>query len=359
MTVLPPSSSTASVSAASSSAASASAASASIAPASDATLKRAATLLRAGELVAFPTETVYGLGADAGNPAAVAKIFAAKGRPADHPVIVHVAAAKDFAFWAHDIPEVAQKLIARFCPGPLTLILPRATHVSDTITGGQDSIGIRMPSHPVARRLLQAFAAQGGRGIAAPSANCFGHVSPTTAQHVADDLQDRVALIVDGGSCEHGIESTIIALTGDAPLLLRPGSLPLAALEATLGAPLQRLDRTHASAAPRASGTLASHYAPRTSAELVAAEALTVVSRRYQQEGKRVAALLRTVPALEHATHTFVAPINVSGYAHALYAALRALDAHGDDVLLIEDVPASIEWLAVHDRLLRATTKTN
>ncbi|MCL2308564.1 MAG: L-threonylcarbamoyladenylate synthase [Proteobacteria bacterium] len=343
MIVLPPSSSAAS------------AASASIAPASDATLKRAAALLRAGELVAFPTETVYGLGADANNPIAVAKIFAAKGRPADHPVIVHVASAEDAAFWARDIPDLAQKLFARFCPGPLTLILPRAAHVSDAITGGQDSIGIRMPSHPVARRLLQAFAAQGGRGLAAPSANRFGHVSPTTAQHVADDLQDRVALIVDGGSCEHGIESTIISLTGDAPLLLRPGSLPLTALEATLGAPLQRLDR-NAIAAPRASGTLASHYAPRTPAELIAAEALEAVSRRYHQEGKRVAALLRTVPALEHAAHTTVAPVSLSGYAHALYAALRALDAHGDDVLLIEDVPTSTEWLAVRDRLLRATT---
>ncbi|MDR2174280.1 MAG: threonylcarbamoyl-AMP synthase [Burkholderiales bacterium] len=333
--------------------------SSSIALASDATLKHAAALLCAGELVAFPTETVYGLGADAGNPTAVAKIFAAKGRPADHPVIVHVAAAEDFAFWAHDIPEPAQKLIARFCPGPLTLILPRAAHVSDTITGGQDSIGIRMPSHPVARRLLQAFTAQGGRGIAAPSANCFGHVSPTTAQHVADDLQNRVALIVDGGSCEHGIESTIIAFTGDTPLLLRPGSLPLATLEATLGISLQRLDCTKTAAAPRASGTLASHYAPRTPAELVAAEALDAICCRYHQEGKSVAALLRTAPALEHAAHTIVAPVSISGYARALYAALRTLDTHGDDVLLIEDVPTTTEWLAVRDRLLRATTKTN
>ncbi|MDR2711200.1 MAG: threonylcarbamoyl-AMP synthase [Burkholderiales bacterium] len=333
-----------------------------IAPATRATLERAATLLRAGELVAFPTETVYGLGADAANPAAVAKIFAAKGRPANHPVIVHVAAAEDFAFWAREIPAAASKLIARFCPGPLTLILPRAAHVSDAVTGGQDSVGIRMPSHPVARRLLQAFAAQGGRGIAAPSANRFGHVSPTTAQHVADDLEDRVAMIVDGGSCEHGIESTIIALTGDAPLLLRPGSLPLIALEATLGVPLRHPDRSRAaadtadgSATPRAPGTLASHYAPRTPAELVNAETLAAVSSRYHREGKRVAALLRTAHAPERAAHTLIAPVDVSGYAHMLYAALRALDAHGDDVLLIEDVPASAEWLAVRDRLLKAT----
>ena len=326
-----------------------------IAPASDATLERAASLLRAGELVAFPTETVYGLGADASNPAAVAKIFAAKGRPANHPVIVHVAAVEDFAFWARDLPDAAQKLIARFCPGPLTLILPRAAHVSDAVTGGQNSVGIRMPSHPVARRLLQAFAAQGGRGVAAPSANRFGHVSPTTAQHVADDLHDRVALIVDGGSCEHGIESTIIALTHETPLLLRPGSLSLSALEATLGAPLQRLDHKHAAATPRASGTLASHYAPRTPAELVSADALDAVCCRYQREGKRAAVLLRTAPAPEHAAHRFVAPIDVHGYARLLYAALRALDAHGDDVLLIEDVPTTVEWMAVRDRLLRAT----
>lgn len=319
-------------------------------------------MLRAGELVAFPTETVYGLGADASNPAAVAKIFAAKGRPANHPVIVHVATAEDFVFWARDIPAAAQKLIARFCPGPLTLILPRAAHVSDAVTGGQDSIGLRMPSHPVARQLLQAFAAQGGRGIAAPSANRFGHVSPTTAQHVADDLRDRVALIVDGGSCEHGIESTIIAFTrlidNNTPLLLRPGSLPLAALEETLGAPLCRLDRTPVASVPRASGTLASHYAPRTPAELVAAEALESVSRRHHREGRRIATLLRTIPALEHAAHTLVAPTAAPDYAHALYAALRALDTHGDDVLLIEDVPATDEWLAVRDRLLRATAAT-
>ena len=181
----------------------------------------AADRLRAGLLVAFPTETVYGLGADAGNPEAVRRIFVAKGRPADHPVIVHLDDAAEIAHWARSVPEAARRLAATFWPGPLTLILPRASHVSDIVTGGQDSVGLRVPSHPVARALLAAF----GGGIAAPSANRFGRISPTTAAHVADDLGDAVASILDGGACDVGIESTIVAFRGETPILLRPGGI--------------------------------------------------------------------------------------------------------------------------------------
>jgi L-threonylcarbamoyladenylate synthase len=182
----------------------------------------AAARLAAGTLVAFPTETVYGLGADAGNAAAVRAIFAAKGRPADHPVIVHIGNVADLGHWARSVPAGARALAEAFWPGPLTLIVPRAAHVDDAVTGGQDNVGLRVPSHPVAQALLAAFAARGGHGIAAPSANRFGRISPTTARHVADDLGGAVDTILDGGRCEVGIESTIVAFTGDTPLLLRP-----------------------------------------------------------------------------------------------------------------------------------------
>ena len=248
---------------------------------SPAAIARAADRLRAGMLVAFPTETVYGLGADAGNPEAVRRIFAAKGRPADHPVIVHLHDAAQMADWARAVPEAAQKLAAAFWPGPLTLILPRASHVADVVTGGQDSVGLRVPSHPVARALLAAF----GGGIAAPSANRFGRISPTTAQHVADDLGDAVAMILDGGACAVGIESTIVAFTGDQPVLLRPGGIGVAALSRALGRPLAR----RRCGAPRASGTLASHYAPRTPATLVAADMLRaeIVAARRARRNRR------------------------------------------------------------------------
>jgi L-threonylcarbamoyladenylate synthase len=245
-------------------------------------LARAAKLLRAGKLVAFPTETVYGLGADACNEHAVRAIFATKGRPADHPVIVHVKDVDDAARWARAMPRGARALAEAFWPGPLTIIVPRAADVPGGVTGGQDNVGLRVPSHPVAQALLQAFAAEGGRGIAAPSANRFGRISPTTAQHVRDDLGDDVAMIVDGGACDVGIESTIVAFTGDDAVLLRPGGIAEAQLARVLGAPL----RAPRPDAPRASGTLASHYAPRTPSRLVAADELP--------SDARVAVLART-----------------------------------------------------------------
>ena len=304
--------------------------------------------LRAGELVAFPTETVYGLGADAGNPDAVRRIFAAKGRPADHPVIVHLYDTLQLTRWVRAVPDGARKLAAAFWPGPLTLILPRASHVSDILTGGQDSVGLRVPSHPVARELLSLF----GDGIAAPSANRFGHISPTTARHVADDLGDAVTMILDGGACAVGIESTIVAFTGDVPMLLRPGGIGAFELSRALGQTLREADAT----APRASGTLASHYAPRTPASLVAAGVLRAEILQLGARDEIVAVLAHTVarPA-DLAGFWLRAPSDAAAYAHDLYANLRTLDAANADVILIERVPDGDAWLAVRDRLLRAT----
>ncbi|MEP7061050.1 MAG: L-threonylcarbamoyladenylate synthase [Betaproteobacteria bacterium] len=312
----------------------------------------AARRLRNGELVAFPTETVYGLGADADNPQAVQRIFAAKGRPAAHPVIVHLADATDLEHWARDIPERARRLARAFWPGPLTLILPRAARVHDVVTGGQHSVGLRVPSHPVARALLRAFAAAGGRGIAAPSANRFGRVSATTARHVAADFGATVSLILDGGATDVGIESTIVAFTGAHPMLLRPGAVSVDAIENVLGVPL----RMRGDDAPRASGTLASHYAPATRAHLVAAHALLPEIRQHLSRDESVAVLARTTPKpAEFDGAWFAASEDSEGYARELYAALRELDAAHADSLLIEDVPATPAWQAVRDRLTRAT----
>ena len=317
-------------------------------PASPAAIAEAVAHLRASELVAFPTETVYGLGADAGNATAVHRIFAAKGRPPDHPVIVHLADAQHAADWARAMPEGARRLAAAFWPGPLTLILPRAAHVSDLITGGQDSVGLRVPSHPVARDLLAAF----GGGIAAPSANRFGRISPTTAAHVDDDLGRAVALILDGGACPVGIESTIVAFTDDEPALLRPGGIGVDDLARVLG----RAPRAPDAAAPRASGTLASHYAPRTPALLIAPNALRAEIAQLSARDERVAVLARTVaqPA-DFAGVWITAPAGAAGYAHDLYANLRSLDSADADAIAIEAVPGDDEWLAIRDRLTRAT----
>jgi L-threonylcarbamoyladenylate synthase len=323
-----------------------------IAQATPAALRAAARALLDGRLVAFPTETVYGLGANADNAAAVARIFAAKRRPADHPVIVHLADVSQLSAWAREVPAGAAALADAFWPGPLTLILPRAARVSDAVTGGQDTVGLRVPSHPVARALLGEFAALGGRGIAAPSANRFGHVSPTTARHVADDLGAAVDTILDGGECTVGIESTIVAFVGATPVLLRPGGVAVSDLARVLGAePAQARAN-----APRASGTLASHYAPRTPALRAPADALRAEVAQLTARDERVAVLARTVamPAgFDGAWHA--APRDARGYAQGLYAALRALDAADADVIVIEDVPQDPEWFAVRDRLARAT----
>ena len=320
-----------------------------IAPATPVAISNAAALLREGKLVAFPTETVYGLGADASNAQAVRRIFAAKGRPPGHPVIVHLASAGDLPKWAATVPRGAAQLADAFWPGPLTLILPRAPRVQDAVTGGQDTVGLRVPSHPVARALLQAF----GGAIAAPSANRFGHVSPTTAMHVEADLRDRVAMILDGGACELGIESTIVAFDADdRARLLRPGAIDVTNLTRVLG----RAPLPPDGSAPRASGSLPSHYAPRTPASLVREDVLRAELAQLTDRDESIAVLGRTLTRPEDFDGVWIdARADPAGYAHDIYAHLRTLDEADADAILIEEVPDEPAWLAVRDRLTRAT----
>lgn len=308
-------------------------------------IDKAVAILRTGGLVAFPTETVYGLGADARNPEAVTRLYAAKGRPTRHPVIVHIADTGQLPQWASDIPPVAQKLALAFWPGPLTLVLRRASGVSDDITGGQDSVGIRVPSHPLAHRLLAEF----GGGIAAPSANRFGHVSPTTAQHVKQEFGESVALVLDGGQCDFGIESTIVDVTGVTPILLRPGHISALQIRQVAGVAAVAAAR----GAPRAPGTLAAHYAPRTRLEVVQGDLLGNYADSLMRDGKRVAVLARET--LRHPETVWIAaPPDAAGYAHDFYANLRTLDAEECAVILVESLPDLPEWAAINDRLGRA-----
>ncbi|MBK7137470.1 MAG: threonylcarbamoyl-AMP synthase [Rhodocyclales bacterium] len=312
-------------------------------------IARAVALLRAGELVAFPTETVYGLGADAANAAAVAKIFAAKGRPADHPLIVHMPSADHLARWARELPAEAEKLAAAFWPGPLTLILRRRPEVHDAVTGGQDTVGLRVPSHPLALELLAAF----DGGIAAPSANRFGRISPTTAEHVREELGSRVPLVLDGGACPVGIESTILDLSRGAPVLLRPGAVGAADIARVLGrAPESAAPQAET---PRVSGSLEAHYAPRTPLQLVSSDGLLFALRNALVAGEKVAVLAPTAQAISHDLVTWKqSPAGPAGFAHDLYASLRALDALGCVRILVQQPPAGEAWLAVNDRLRRA-----
>ena len=311
-------------------------------------IARAAGILRVGGLVAFPTETVYGLGADASNPAAVAKIYALKGRPADHPVIVHLAAADQIGRWAAEITPAAEQLAARFWPGPLTLILRRAPTVLDAVTGGQRTVALRVPSHPVAQALLTAFAG----GVAAPSANRFGRVSATTAEHVRAEFGAQVDLILDGGACAVGIESTIVDVSGDEPLLLRPGGIELRRLETALGRTLASSARRDA---PRAPGTLKAHYAPVTPLMLVEPDIAPELIASLVRQEKKVAVLsFSSMRPLLPGLAWIAAPAEPEGYAHSLYANLRALDASHADVIVVESPRPEPAWLAVLDRLTRA-----
>jgi L-threonylcarbamoyladenylate synthase len=305
-------------------------------------VRRAAEILRRGGLVAFPTETVYGLGADASSAEAVARLYRVKGRPAEHPVIVHFA-APDLAFaWAREIPDAAKKLAERFWPGPLTLILKRADPAKDFITGGQDTVGLRVPSHPIAHELLKAA----GRGVAAPSANRFGRVSPTTAAHVRDDLGKDVDLVLEGGSSEVGIESTIVDLSGDTPVLLRPGRISKQDLETALRSPVAE----KSSSSPRHSGGLGRHYAPRTPARLVPAYDLDKEIARLKE---KVAVLAFSRPD-ERVDYWLRMPRDPRAYAQKLYSALRELDSAGCEEILVEAPPDAPGWVAVRDRLQRA-----
>lgn len=326
-----------------------------IVPATPEALERAARALAAGEVVAFPTETVYGLGADAANPQAVARVFALKQRPADHPLIVHLASAEAAAAWAAEMPPLACRLAERFWPGPLTLVLRRAAHVDMAVTGGQDSIGLRVPSHPVALALLEAFARLGSGAIAAPSANRFGRLSATRAAHVVDEFGDAVRTVIDGGDSDVGIESTIVDVSSGRAVLLRPGAIGVDELADALGEQPAARDGH----SPRASGTLASHYAPQAQVMLVEADLVTEIARFLAGDGKSVAVLARTAgeplfDAAPGAPRWHRAALDVAMYAHDLYAVLRALDAPGTDVIVVEQPPLDVRWSAVHDRLLRA-----
>ncbi len=306
-------------------------------------VQRAAEILRRGGLVAFPTETVYGLGADASRLTAVARLYQVKRRPLDHPVIIHFADAASAFAWARDVSPAAQKLAAKFWPGPLTLILRKSPKVGGHVTGGQDTIGLRVPSHPVAQELLREF----GGGIAAPSANRFGQVSPTTASHVHQDLEEDVDLVLDGGPSEVGIESTIVDLSSDRPALLRPGKITAAELEAVLGSPVLAKQAD----SPRHSGGLERHYAPRTPARLVPTHEF---DREIAKLKDKVAVLAFSRPD-ERVDYWLRMPREPQAYAQKLYAALRELDSAHCEMILIEAPPESPEWAGVRDRLERAT----
>lgn len=333
-------------------------------------IQRAARLLEQGKLVAFPTETVYGLGADASNPEAIAAIFTAKGRPSNHPIIVHVAHNADLTRWASAIPAEAELLINTFWPGPLTLILPRADSVPAAVAGGQNSIGLRCPSHPVARALLAEFR-HGQGGIAAPSANRFGHVSPTTAQHVLDEFghstNSPIACVLDGGQSDVGIESTIVDLTrldSVGAVVLRPGQISLTQLAQCLGR-MPGLPASSDAAAPRVSGSLEAHYAPKTPLALIdSAELLPLLQRL---DNAHITYALMHYSAqysmLTHEKQKAVVeqqmPDQAEAYAHRLYASLRTMDTQNAELIVIEHSPTGDEWQGINDRLRRAAFESS
>jgi L-threonylcarbamoyladenylate synthase len=314
-------------------------------------LEAAVAALRNGELVAFPTETVYGLGANARDPAALRRLYEAKGRPASHPVIVHLDTVRFLPRWATDISARVEMLAERFWPGPLTLVMRRHPEVSDLLTGGQDTIAIRVPSHPMALQLLTAF----GGGIAAPSANRFGRLSPTRAEHVREELGDAVSVILDGGESTIGLESTIVALLDGPPRLLRPGAIRVDQLRALL----PDLEVGPSPTAPRAPGGLPQHYAPQTRVVIVSTPELEPRIEELVAEDKRVAVLAQRPPRLARANVTWInAGRRADVYQHDLYANLRSLDKAGAAAILVEEVPDGLPWAAVRDRLARASAPT-
>ena len=312
----------------------------------------AAARIQAGELVGFPTETVYGLGADASSDSAVAGIFAAKGRPSDHPLIVHVADAAQVLDYASSVPPFAQRLMAAFWPGPLTVILPRREGVAAAAAGGQNSVGLRCPNHPVALAFLKACAT----GIAGPSANRFGRVSPTTAAHVAQEF-DADLLVLDGGPCEVGIESSIVDCTRSRPVLLRPGVLTRAQLEAACGEPVLSKDELldDAETAPRASGTLEAHYAPNAKVRLMDTGAIQSALDLLGADAAHIAVYARDMLRIKSAKVLFRRmPGDALATAQELFAVLRGFDDQGARLIWIENPPAAPEWDGVRDRLGRA-----
>jgi L-threonylcarbamoyladenylate synthase len=314
--------------------------------ASQVDLDAAVQALRDGDLVAFPTETVYGLGANAQNPAAVRKIFEAKGRPTSHPVIVHLDSPRYLHRWVREVPDAAARLGEKFWPGPLTVVMPRAPQVHDIVTGGQDTVAVRVPSHPMAQQLLTAF----GGGIAAPSANRYGRLSPTRAEHVREELGDSVRVVLDGGESQVGLESTIVACDGQTVRLLRPGAVTATQIRGVVGELL--IGATHDS--PRVPGSHAAHYAPSTPMSIVPAGEIDHRASMLSEGAKRIAVLAQRLPLKAHKYVTWVnAGRRPDVYAHDLYANLRALDKAGCAHILVQDVPEDERWDAVRDRLMR------
>lgn len=336
---------------------------------SPAAIAQAAEVLRAGGLVGLPTETVYGLAADAENAAAVAAVFAAKGRPSDHPLIVHVHEVAGIERFASEVPAFARALVDAFWPGPLTLILPRREGVAAAAAGGQTSVGLRCPSHPVAQALLQACDAIGVHGLAAPSANRFGRVSPTTAAHVESEFdelpQGGRLLVLDGGACEVGIESTIVDCTRGAPVLLRPGLISREQIEAVAGQPLRTREEL-AAPDPKASGTLLAHYAPRAKVRLMDARALQValdvIGAELDAAGakpgtKAVSIAVYARAVLKSRSSRLLLrrmPDDAATVAQQLFAVLRDFDDQGASLIWVETPPDTVEWEGVRDRLERA-----
>ena len=317
-------------------------------------IRAAVDVLECSGLVAIPTETVYGLAANAEDEKAVRKIFEAKNRPTTHPLIVHITGEEALDHWATNIPQSAYILARRFWPGPLTMILKKSDAVGDWITGGQDSVGLRCPSHPWAMALIKAFAGKHHRGLAAPSANTFGHISPTTAQHVRDDLGEKpkgkVDFILDGGDCEVGVESTIINLSGEHPEILRHGAVTRKMLEEALGCAVPDGGQD----SPRVSGSLKSHYAPKT--KVMLSDNIASDIEKFKDMKLAVMASEKAlVQTPSHVVKWFVAPDNAIDYMHVLYVRLHELDQAGADRILIETPPTGDAWNAVQDRLARAS----
>ena len=306
----------------------------------------AAAVLMAGGLVAFPTETVYGLGADASNAAAVARIYSVKGRPADHPLIVHVASIAGLGQWARDVPDYAIALARDYWPGPMTLVVRRSDLAGDFVTGGQDTVGVRVPAHPVALGLLEAFVGAGGKGVAAPSANRFGNVSPTSAQAVAAELGDYLAdgdQILDGGACDVGVESTIIDCTGDVPKILRPGAITVEMIEQCTGLSIVDVASVVDGDVIRVSGSLDSHYAP----------VATVVLDQSPVAGQGFIAMADVVSP--DGVVRLAAPATHADFARVLYAALRSADEQGLATVVVQQPQGDGIAIAIRDRLMRAS----
>ena len=312
-------------------------------------IDRAVEALREGEVIAFPTETVYGLGADAQNPDAVRRVFELKGRPATHPLIVHVDHPRLLERWALTVPPAAHALAGKFWPGPLTLVLRRAPAVDLAITGGQDTVAIRVPGHPVAQQLLRAF----GSGIAAPSANRYGHVSPTRAEHVREEFGDALGVILDGGDCKIGLESTIVSCVDAVPRVLRPGFITLTQLRAIV----PEVEGTSEAESPRVPGSDVRHYAPSTPLSIVTSTTLEEVVAQLTADRGRVAVLAMRPPRAASNYMTWVnAGRRADVYAREFYVNLRTLDKSGARAILVEEVPEGEAWDAVRDRLRRAAS---